>query len=402
MRKDFEGSWSVTRFLVLFLFAVTAMAAGRSNTEQKTEDIRSMTEVVAKYVQGKLASEAPGCFQCAGDQAAPKSCRDAYADLYSKPVLEFRITLGYTDIPNDVVNAEDGPRREVWVTRLVKPCPEGVVGTCGFAQDGDDADHFTKNVKGPDGKDHLVNLYLVNSSVGVDDRTNRTTLKAQQDAQTRRAEENFFGGLRTADIVIYAGHARKGGGPSFSPPILHKDGLNTNESAYASRVSETRMLTTLRANPNPPKLMGLFACDAGKWFSEDVRTATRRKSGVASSIGLTEPEIVFAQAYAMLDSILALRCQDQFNRSIDAITNVIRHDGRGAELDGFFTDVHPSFVPAQDEPSGGEPPTGEVPMVEEKDRSPEPLTRERPIRPAGDQPPGQDSSVPTQGADGVR
>jgi hypothetical protein len=341
----------------------------------RAEQVVRATEKIVNSLQGRMDdNDKPPCFSCADEAPPPKSCGDAYSEFYSKPVLDFRISLGYADMPEDpLVAAEDGPRRAVWIEKLLRPCPEGVVGTCGFNRaDIDDGDSFTKMVAGPDGKEHLVNLHLVNSSVGIYDNINRTKLKAQQDKRTKQAESNFFDHLCSSDLPVYAGHARNGAGASFGPPILHADNVNTNEKAY-DHTNEERMLDALRKCPHPPKLIGLFACQSGRWFSTDVLNAVKDPktglpmSGVASSVGLTEPEVVFAQAYAFVDSVLALRCAPEFKHALNEKKDFfgVDGDGKGATLTGFFKDSQPSVSRFRTDV-----PLKSVPLIHPVDRTP--------------------------------
>jgi hypothetical protein len=350
----------------LILAAVTAFmmmpqtpVLAQSPEVQRTgiEGVRNMTNQVTRLLQNNMATMDPGCFFDCGDAPrASQSCADAYGDLYSKPVVRMSVTLGYTDVEKDFADprynylaAEDSIRREVWEKKLLRDCG-GAVGTCGFKKDADDADRFTKTVTGPDGRDRIVELRLAHSSASYADALNRTSLRSQQEIQTRLAERNFYGGAGSADVWISAGHDRKGGGTTHSPPPLKPGTIAVNFAAFADRAPEKRLLAALRANPNPPKIVARFACDSADTSESELRAATKGKSGVITSASVAEPEVVFAQAYAALDSILAMRCENEFDRAINSVRNITRHDGKGTRRAGFFNDPHPHFQ-FPDEPS---------------------------------------------------
>lgn len=359
--------------VVLPLRAQTSGAADSADSQAAARDVANSAlsasvlgvgRDVLKVLQARLAWHHPGCFYCAGEEQAPKACADAYSDLYSKPNLDFRVTLGYTDhTSKGMVTAEDGPHRAAWVDKLKQPCPPNAVGTCGFEQI--DNEHFVKkNVEGPNGEKHTVNLYLVSSSYSVDDQANRLKqdpsltpaqnshrLAEMQAKQSLRAKNNFIEGLKSADVNIYAGHARVGGGPSFEPPCLKKNSFYVDETCYADHASEKEMLDVLRSNPHPPKLIGMIACESGRLFSDKIRDATKDSkgknlTGVVTSKGLSEPEVGFGQAFSMLDSVLAFRCQPEFSNALGELPNYnpAHTTGLGAQIDGFFTDPHPAML----------------------------------------------------------
>jgi|GEM_PF-4488034 len=360
------------------------------DTVRRVERAADLANKVVDALQTGMENSKISCFaDCAGDTQSPPSCSDAYKSLYSKPDVHINISLGYTDFAGDIldsrgdfVRAEDHIRRQVWEQRLMQDCPPGVEGTCGFIPDPDDGDHYTKDVTGPDGRPHTIHVHLASSSSDYYDTNNRTPdrkpkkpctylnadvaarTSAAQYAQSCEAAKNFYNGLSGSDVVIYAGHARLGGGPDFAPPIQKPNSLLTDESAYANRALENRMLSALRGNTTPPKLVGIFACNAGDHFSDEIREATSGKTGVVSAIGYTEPEIVFAQAYAMLDSVLAFRCENEFDQETNLLKNVNRHPrvvGQGVRRDGFIGYAAPR---APSLPTGAK--RNETPLVPQK------------------------------------
>ncbi len=323
---------------LLFMMLMTSVSHAQ---EPRAADAVRMVHRFDDLLNGAtnfLAPVQPGCFYCttdAGEATTPKTCTDAYQNLFDKPKLDFRIAIGYTD---GFLHAEDGPMRAAWIEHLLKPCPENGVGSCGFKRDPDDISAFSKMVSGPDGKDHEVTVHIVNSAAGIDDLDNRAGARERQAAQTKAAEANFFDGLASADLVIYFGHARKGGGPSFAPPERLSNGISVNYGAYKNRTSEKRMLEVLTNNSHPPKLIGLFACEGNAHFAQDVKAATRGKTGIVTSNGLTQPAVGLSEAYAMLDSVLATRCKKEFVAAMNSVTTFENQTDQPPTLDGFFAD----------------------------------------------------------------
>ena len=61
---------------------------------------------------------------------------------------------------------------------------------------------------------------------------------------------------------------------------------------------------------------------------------------MATSNGLTDADVAYAQAYAMLDSTLGMRCEKEFK---NALAGVVKYSGdvlnQPATMEGFFPKV---------------------------------------------------------------
>ncbi len=351
----------ITTIILLMSFLLGSKLEAKSAVKPAAKAVENDADTIKQFenilvdAQYRISGEQPGCPYCTTDAGLPTmapACLDTYKDFYSKPTLDLRVMLGYADNGLDV---DDGPMRTAWIDRLTNNCKENEVGTCGFVRgadpknpDRDDEEIFSKFVEGPDGKQHTVVLHIVSSSVTQDDLKNRGDLKAAQLEKTQHAEETFFGGLASADLVLYVGHARHGGGPSAEPPFRKSDGLSVDYQAkpYITHASERRMLAVLKANSQPPKLLGIFACDGGRLFSDDVTQASHHLSGVVTSIGLTSAESAYAQAFSTLDSVLALRCQTEFEGAYEKLKK-FRTADRVPAMKGFFKTTGPSYTPEE-------------------------------------------------------
>ena len=392
--------------VMTILLSIHASAQNKGMISAGIEGLRESSEAIAATIYNDVSSLSPGCFsKCGRTPRAPQDCADAYADLYSKPVVTMSVNLGYMDRlydfgKNSFIGAEDSIRREVLQKELTTPCyrfPDGSVapGACGFKQKSlDDADLLTKTLTGPDGQSHVVELHLTHSSVSFSDIQNRTALKVQQDqVQTPLAERNFYGGAGSADVWISIGHDRKGGGTTHSPPPLKRGTLAVSYAAFVDRAPEMRLLTALRENPNPPKIVARFACDSAGSSEREMLEATRGRSGVVTSVGLVEPEVAYAQMMATLDSVLAMRCANEFDLALNSVKDfsydaTVHKRGKGTRRQGFFGGPHPRFHFTDDEP--------DVPL---RMRSQTPLN-DQSIHPTGDLPANPATGV--QGTDAVK
>jgi hypothetical protein len=330
--------------LSLFLLSITARGADSHGMEQRA------AYYIQQTFQG-MKSMRPACFYCdvadAAEASPQNSCRDYYQDLYSKPTVDFKMVLGYTDFYSKATGdiAIDGYFKEAYVRRITKPCktipnedgPDIVeVGSCGFKPSSPgDEDHFFKMVEGPDGQMRRVNLTVMNASESSDEKSNLGPLAQRQRERSARTKQAFLSGLNSGDVVAYAGHARKGGGPDFEPPKRRKDGSVAYEQ-YRDRRNERDMLSAVANSSRPAKAVGVFACNADKDFGPDVRAAAKNKSAVATSTNLTELGGLFSQAVAFIDNHLAMRCEKEFSGALRSVTEV---DGKRVlpptEL-GFF------------------------------------------------------------------
>jgi len=262
-----------------------------------------------------------------GGERVESKCFQTYLRLYEKDEVDMRVVFGYKDArPARFVG--DRYERIALVEYLLRPCAKNF-HACGFARIRDDADLLTKTVIGPDGRDKLVNLHVVQASAGPDDDENRKS-DSFQAWQSAHATKIFEQGLREADVVLYSGHSRDGGGPDFAPPKLNYKG-HVNYYWYGLKKPGLKaVVRQLRNAKRTPKLFGLLSCTSDKHFSDEV-------GKVAKPMGLlTSPKLLY-YADAMknllgtLSALLGMWCKTDFDLAIQAGT-----DDRSSQLDGFF------------------------------------------------------------------
>lgn len=269
---------------------------------------------------------------------AVADCAKTYRKFYSRPVVNIRIVFGYKDArPARFVG--DRHERLAFVQRILEPCPPSPPSpplpssatssadslsssgsssgqACGFTRSPENADLFFTTIRGPDGKQVKVQLWVANSSVGSDDEANRAD--PFQIWQSGYARNAFFSGLQgDAEGVFYNGHSRFGGGPDFEPPRLTPAGA-VNEPYYKTRrpgltktldIFENHLFSKNKSERL--KVLGLFSCASSKHFLEEIRQYSDTK--LISSQNLIYHAEALESSLAALSGLLEMRCQGEFN-----------------------------------------------------------------------------------------
>jgi hypothetical protein len=209
-----------------------------------------------------------GCHDLAGESTKSQNCEKVYQPLKDKPIIEVRIVLGYDDNMGetfDIVN------KSTLVEKFIKPCRINHF-SCGFKRDPDDADLLIKSLKNPTGETQEVRLIIINSSISSNDNNNRGSQRLKQDQKSMLAKKIFLDGLVNSDLVIYNGHSRHGGGPSFEPPRKQKNG-RTDESWYRkTRPGVNDMISTLQAaGSKQAPFIAILSCESLGHFGADLK-----------------------------------------------------------------------------------------------------------------------------------
>lgn len=229
---------------------------------------------------------------------AENKCLSAYQTLYQNPELRVRVALGYFnydyDEDADDANVFDPSSREQLEEYLMQPCADQTYLACEFTKD-EKTGNLEKTIVGPDLKPRKLILEIQNSANTVSDSNNRIEGRNQQLAQSASSKSFFLDGFTQSDVLIYGGHSRDGGGPSFEPPRLirersracrnskldHmesciKNGLETDYDWYHHhRVGEQAMLQAIsRARSKQlPKMLVLASCFSENHFGAHIRAA---------------------------------------------------------------------------------------------------------------------------------
>jgi hypothetical protein len=252
---------------------------------EKTPSIRA---ACLSFVAVRLPSSAP---QCA---AMEKS-------LYARDTLKVRMVFGYKDArPARFVG--DRHERLAFIEKIMAPCASDSDTRCGFVRSHDNADLFLKKVTVRK-KSHRILVWVVNSSVGTDDQENRND--PFQKWKSKYAEEAFTSGLKEADVVLYDGHSRFGGGPDFEPPVLGSNDIVDPAPYQTARPGLAKMTKAMRGSKRL-QMLGLFSCSSSQHFNDEIHSVS--KAGVVSSKVLMYYSDALAQSLSTLEDVLTGRC----------------------------------------------------------------------------------------------
>jgi hypothetical protein len=311
--------------------AVNKVPAQREKSVEQIE--KEILEQNLKLIQDatdaldNLRYEERSCYDCyagsAGEMALTmpdasataekKKCIATWSDFYSKPEIDIRYVFGYGDDSNDSV-VDDILTRQLFVDRVMSAC-ESNVRVCGFTRSKDHADLFEKTVKGPTGEEHKIKLRLTASSNSTSNKINEAFSQEQKE-KSENAKKVFHSGIGEADMLMYVGHARGGGGPDFSPARRKADGKIDYDHYSKNKPGLKDLTDALTLARKTPKIMGFLACNSERWRDRLVRMAP--KSGlILSSTDNIAAEAALAQAYSALDSVLWQRCEKSFNGSMN-------------------------------------------------------------------------------------
>lgn len=171
------------------------------------------------------------------------------------------------------------------------------------------------------GRSVEVRFTLTHASASPFYERNLGPLRSKQERYTRNSEENFFGGLRSADYVFYMGHARNGGGPDFNPPRLMANG-KPNYTGYYRKAFPglTRMTKEIKTSGNKEVTLGLFACDSRLHFQKRLQANNKNQSMILTlgGEGMLDYTDTMMVSIGYLEGLLRGHCGaglDQFARA---------------------------------------------------------------------------------------
>lgn len=315
---------------VIFIVAIPFCAFGSGDDyigsaddfENSQEMLAIMKEALTAVKDLDPISALNNCNkEIAANKLPDRKCIEKYAKLYSKPVVDMRIVLGYMDSQEGTTS--DILIREAIVAQLLSDCPPNSknVHMCGFVKSDDDADKFSKEVVGMFGKKHIVNFTVVNSSYTNDEKINLAK-KNRQKEQSEKAKKVFLDGLKNADAIFYSGHSRDGGGPDFSPPILKKNG-HVNYAWYQKNKPGVReMIAALeerkkeKGTKDAPGLIGLLSCFSAKHFKAALQKASPNTGMILSKNYAFEVDDPYTMT-GIFNGLLGQVCEPDFSKGIN-------------------------------------------------------------------------------------
>lgn len=330
-------SYSLYIFLLIVFLSGGAAHAERveSPEELKNRYRYRIENTLSEIAASRNQDTCEGCEMFRAGSSTKKyspQCRQRYRDFYrikdkvssegpQDQTIEIRMAFGYMDY---ITSVDDQYVAAAFATSLTRRCSLGQ-SACGFTPDPDDAELLTKEMRimGPDGRPRrrLIKLHLRSASYTNDERLNRGTYLEEQKQKTAEAKHFFEEGLARADMVLYVGHARDGGGPDFGPPMVNPKTRRTDYNWHrANPHGLASMLKSLKEARSPAKFVGIFACNAKEHFGEYLRKTSPKTSFVLS--GANEFEASVGQAAATLDSVLGMKCSPEFTKAVNTIKNI--------------------------------------------------------------------------------
>lgn len=312
------------------------------------------------------------------------ACRDYYRGLIRDGHIRIRVVYGYLETfevqwegkqKKPLVRVLDRKEIDLLKSHFMKPCPADLPAVsesasprrsfaCGFAEThkfslaewhpaaGRDSlldQHWAippvrlkKKIMGPEGRLVDVFIELVASSVDPYDRNNRAltdlnTLTAEQQKQTTAASESFFEGIGDADVLVYMGHSRDGGGPSFEPGRLKPSVKSLAELQdpidfsffRKNRPGFESFIQRLSEAPTNPKIVAFLSCKSVPHFiigqggkkqnalANRLSTEMRRRDVTfIGTTGLTTSAADLPNVIGLVDSISGLKCGASFKASV--------------------------------------------------------------------------------------
>jgi hypothetical protein len=247
-------------------------------------------------------------------------CAPVFKNAIKNGIFDIRYALGYFDDSQGIEMVHDGinhgisPSLDISIFHIVreflqKPCVDRR-RLCEFKSSGDPSSGkviLQKPVRLM-GSEVMVQITLTHASASESYVANKTSLFDRQRFLTLQSEENYFGGLGTADVVFYNGHSRSGGGPDFNPPRLDND-LHVNYEGYykVQQPGIRRLLERLRLGENKDSVVGLFSCFSHSHFYERLLKTNPKQRLVLSSDKVNYLDTLYA-SMGYLEGLLHGQC----------------------------------------------------------------------------------------------
>lgn len=232
---------------------------------------------------------------------AESTCQNEYLDLFSKDEMTMTVVFGYDDkgkITGDISS------HAFFVKTLTTKCGKWDQKMCGFKIESTNPHILTRKSFGPDGKPKTIKVITAASSVSADDAANRAN--PQQKIQSKKMKELFVQGIQTSDVIVYQGHSRDGGGPSFEPPKLLSNGHVDYDWYHKNKSDKKLMINALAKNPGKSRIISLVSCSSIRWFAKSIEN-TAPATGIA---GTNEAYWTgdFRESLPFMENIFSYQC----------------------------------------------------------------------------------------------
>lgn len=255
-------------------------------------------------------------------------CEPMYRPMVQDGVLDIRYALGYFDhstglkVQHEGFNYGFSPSLDIAIFEslrkyLATPCRSRDIRLCGFAESGNIRSGklvFEKRVVIHQ-QEVLVRLTMTQGSASEVFADNVRSLASFQQFLIDQSEDNYFGGLQEADVVFYNGHSRSGGGPDFRPPILNKKNKTDYAGFYkVEKPGIKRAVASLKQNPNPGFVLGLFSCYSRSYFQNLIANQNPEQRMILSSDDVNYFDTLKA-SIGYMEGILRGQCGDDLAKT---------------------------------------------------------------------------------------
>jgi hypothetical protein len=267
------------------------------------------------------------------DRDRSRICDDMYSKVLAKREISIVFGLGYYDSSeggaptysygdgsqsgmNDTI---DIAYKSMYRQLFTRKCSHQL-RLCGMKETADG--RFEKDVKSPQGEKVHVILEMRNSSLTHDHQTNVGPRLAEQMAKSDATTRWFFGSIPSADVVVYNGHSRKGGGPDFSPPKLLSN-AHVNYPWYQRQTPGLNKLLQALEEPAKPSVLLLMSCNSKELFERKV-SAVAPHTAFSGTKAVIPGDIATKGALGGIDSFLRFQCQDGYTREMNVTDDLAR------------------------------------------------------------------------------
>lgn len=270
------------------------------------------------------------------DQQRDGQCQATYARIGQQRRMVIHVGLGYFDQSRGYPYVYDGKSygmnaaldsfaHAALVNIITAPC-RGEARACGFhinpsapASIGGLPVEF---LKGPDAQIPIqVIVRIQHGSLSWSHDENLKSV-SQQRQVSNQAESMFFDQICQADVAVYMGHSRNGGGPDFNPPVLQRNGHPNYRGYYErTRPGLNRLVQSLRQpGCRPPMLLAISSCLSERHFGIALENAAPGMGlALSGNNELMSYSDILSSGLAVIDSALRLQCARSFQNALYSV-----------------------------------------------------------------------------------
>ncbi len=291
MHHFFLAGVFMKQLLISLLFVSTAHAGMNDDIYSYQYWGRQLIKTYAEEIDAATLTRIP-------IEPDSMKCQPLYKNVLQNKVLDIRYALGYFDDSrgSDILwngkNWGYSPSLDIGIFESIRSAlrercsKKSQLNLCGFSEAGSSKSGkvvLTKQINLL-GEDVQVRITLTHASASESFLENTQSLKQRQEFLTKQSEENYFDSIGKADVVIYNGHSRNGGGPDFNPPILDNT-LHTDYNGYyeIQRPGIKRVLDLVKIGTNKESVLAFFSCYSKKHFYNDLLLANPEQRLILSA-----------------------------------------------------------------------------------------------------------------------